>query len=220
MMWSYYGSKSKVVKLYPEPSHDKIIEPFAGSARYSLEHWQNDIVLCDKNPTIISVWRYLQNCNKRDLQSLPVLQHGERLSDYNLSQEERNYLGFVVSEGVSTPRNTVTKRAAPKVSHKIQRTIDILDKIKHWTLVCGDYTEIKNERATWFVDPPYQNGGEHYPFGNKLDYDKLSAWVKTRNGQVIVCENNQADWLPFVLLKGHWGGRKHSTELLYLHSDE
>jgi site-specific DNA-adenine methylase len=35
-MFSYYGSKSKIVKYYPCPAHDKIIEPFAGSARYSL----------------------------------------------------------------------------------------------------------------------------------------------------------------------------------------
>ena len=29
-MFSYYGSKSKIVHLYPTPKFDKIIEPFAG----------------------------------------------------------------------------------------------------------------------------------------------------------------------------------------------
>ena len=31
-MFSYYGSKSKIVDYYPPPKHKKIIEPFAGSA--------------------------------------------------------------------------------------------------------------------------------------------------------------------------------------------
>jgi len=35
-MWSYYGSKSKVVKHYPKPKYDLIIEPFAGAAWYSV----------------------------------------------------------------------------------------------------------------------------------------------------------------------------------------
>ena len=47
-MFSYYGSKSKLVDYYPPPKFDKIIEPFAGSARYSLKYWQNDILLIDK----------------------------------------------------------------------------------------------------------------------------------------------------------------------------
>lgn len=37
-MFSYYGSKSKIVDLYQPPKFDKIIEPFAGSARYSLKY--------------------------------------------------------------------------------------------------------------------------------------------------------------------------------------
>jgi hypothetical protein len=28
-------------------------------------------------------------------------------------------------------------------------------------------------------------------------YDCLKEWCKTRDGQVIVCENEGADWLPF-----------------------
>jgi len=34
-MFSYYGSKSKIVDYYPPPKHKRIIEPFAGSARYT-----------------------------------------------------------------------------------------------------------------------------------------------------------------------------------------
>ena len=39
-MWSYCGSKSKLVKHYPTPKHNLTIEPFAGSARYALRYWE------------------------------------------------------------------------------------------------------------------------------------------------------------------------------------
>lgn len=32
-MFSYYGAKTKIVDYYPKPLFDKIVEPFAGSAR-------------------------------------------------------------------------------------------------------------------------------------------------------------------------------------------
>ena len=65
-MFSYYGSKSKIVHLYPTPKFDKIIEPFAGSARYSLRFWQKDILLVDKSELVIEVWHYLQNASKNE----------------------------------------------------------------------------------------------------------------------------------------------------------
>ena len=52
--------------------------------------------------------------------------------------------------------------------------------------------------ATWFIDPPYQVAGRHYRFGSEqLDYARLAKWCRSRPGQVIVCENEGADWLPF-----------------------
>lgn len=56
-MWSYYGSKSKIVSKYPSPIHSTIIEPFAGSARYSLKYWENDVILYDKYDVIIRLWK-------------------------------------------------------------------------------------------------------------------------------------------------------------------
>ena len=52
-MFSYYGSKSKVVDLYPRPKFDKIIEPFAGSARYALKYFDRDVLLVDKYEVIV-----------------------------------------------------------------------------------------------------------------------------------------------------------------------
>lgn len=215
-MISYYGSKSKLVNLYPEPIHDKIIEPFAGSARYSLKYWDKDILLIDKYEPIIKMWHWLQQATEKDLDNLPILKHGESLSDFRISEGERLFLSFIVSHGVSSPRNTVTKRAAPNIKHKIQTTKDILHKIKHWDIRLGDYTDIENQDASWFIDPPYFKGGEHYPKGSKyIDYKELANWCKSRQGQVIVCENDNANWLPFTNLKEHWGGIKRSVEVMY-----
>jgi hypothetical protein len=215
-MISYYGSKSKLVNLYPEPIQDKIIEPFAGSARYSLKYWDKDVLLIDKYEPIIKMWHWLQQATEKDLDNLPVPKKGESLFDFNLSEGEHLFLSFIVSEGVASPRNIVTKRASSRVNHKIQTTKDILHKIKHWDIRLGDYNDIINEKATWFIDPPYFKGGEHYPKGSKyIDYKELANWCKSRQGQVIVCENDNANWLPFTNLKEHWGGIKRSVEVMY-----
>lgn len=215
-MISYYGSKSKLVNLYPKPIHNKIIEPFAGSARYSLKYWDRDVILIDKYEPIIKIWHWLQQATVNDLDSLPVLKQGDCLLDFNLSEGERLFMSFIVSNGVSSPRHTVTKRAAPDIKYKIQTTKDILPKIKHWDIRLGDYIDIKNQEATWFIDPPYFKGGEHYPKGSKyINYKELAYWCKSRQGQVIACENDNASWLPFKHLKDHWGGIKKSKEVIY-----
>lgn len=41
----YFGSKWLVGKHYPAPMHETIVEPFAGSACYSLHHFDRKVVL-------------------------------------------------------------------------------------------------------------------------------------------------------------------------------
>ena len=72
-MFSYYGSKSKIVDYYPPPKHKKIIGPFAGSARYSLKYWQNGVLLVDKYEVVYNVWKYLQQASKTDILGLPKI---------------------------------------------------------------------------------------------------------------------------------------------------
>lgn len=216
-MISYYGSKSKLVNLYPKPTKDLIIEPFAGSARYALKYWERDVLLVDKYDVIIDMWRYLQAATIKDLDSLPKLKEGDCIDNFNLSKGEFIFLSFIVNEGSTGLRKTVTKRAASKVDFKIQSTKDILHKIKHWTIKHGCYTEIDNADATWFIDPPYFKGGEYYPKGNKeINFQQLAEWCNSRNGEVIVCENKNAHWLPFSPLCEYWGGINKSNECVYL----
>jgi 16S rRNA G966 N2-methylase RsmD len=196
-MFSYYGSKSKIVHLYPAPKHSLIIEPFAGSARYALKYFERDVILIDKYTVIIDVWKYLQSASEKDILGLPELKRGESVEDYNLTQVEKAFLGFLVCMGLESPRKRVgfgnLKRDLKRVSRQ-------LFKIRHWKLIHGEY-DCVDTTATWFIDPPYFKGGEHYVHSTKqINFNKVSEFARTRKGQVIVCENSSADWMPFIKL--------------------
>ena len=215
-MFSYYGSKSKIVDYYPPPKHKKIIEPFAGSARYSLKYWQNDVLLVDKYPVIVEVWNYLKNASEQDIKGLPKLNTGQTIDDYYLSDIERKFMGFMVQDGTTGMRRTASYFAVKRMDEKFNFIIENLHKIKHWKIKLGSYDEIENEEATWFIDPPYQFGGHEYKCSNKtIDFNKLAEWCKTRNGQAIVCENTKATWLPFKPMKEMQGTMFKTTEAIW-----
>ena len=202
-MWSYYGSKSKVIHLYPKPNYPKIIEPFAGTARYALRWWDRDVLLLDKYEVIVKIWKWLQLCSPNDILKMPTPDLGEKIERESFDCEEAFLLmSFLVQAGVSSPRFTVTSfghTGSGGIENKKLHISKSLFKIKHWKIQQGDYRELENTEATWFIDPPYQFGGEDYKFGNsEINFCELAQWCKTRKGEAIVCENVKADWLPFL----------------------
>lgn len=216
-MFSYYGSKSKIVHLYPTPKFDKIIEPFAGSARYSLRFWQKDILLVDKYPVIVDVWNYLKNASEKDILGLPKLKSGENVNDFDLSEIEKQFLGFIIVGGLESPRQKAGSFRGTQNQNQILKNIaNQLFKIRHWNIKLDSYENIENEKATWFIDPPYMFGGEHYKQSSKnLDFKQLGEWCKSRNGQIIVCENSKADWLPFKPMIKMQGTIHKTTEVIW-----
>jgi len=101
-----------------------------------------------------------------------------------------------------------------------------LKYIRHWKIVNKSYENIENECATWFIDPPYTDAGKHYRYGcNGIDYEYLAKWSVGRFGQVIVCENDGANWLNFDRLCDINstfivdGERKKSSEVVYYQID-
>lgn len=218
-MFSYYGSKSKVVKQYPSPVYGRIIEPFAGSARYSLRYYDRDILLIDKYQTIVDTWHYLQQASPKDILSLPDVNEGDDIREMGLNEGARLLIGFCINGGSIEPKNIGTDNVNRNFNswNKDKKRIAInLFKIRHWKVICADYKEIKNEKATWFIDPPYQFGVEHYIESNKnIDYSKLARWCRSRKGQVIVCENTKANWLPFNSMKKAQGSRYVTTEAIW-----
>lgn len=216
-MWSYYGSKSRVVHLYPPPKFDKIIEPFAGSARYSLKYFDRDVLLVDKYEVIVKIWKWLQQCSEKDILSLPILNKGDKISDQNLSEPESMFLGMLAGIASISPRNIVSAFSAEQNGrkNKLKRIADQLHKIRHWKIECKSYEEIPNQEATYFIDPPYMHGGNAY-IHSQIDFKQLSEWSYTRLGQAIVCENTKADWMPFMPLSRMRGANlKHTTEAIW-----
>lgn len=215
-MFSYYGSKYSLVGCYPTPKHDKLIEPFAGSAKYSLKYFEKDVLLVDKYEVIITVWHYLQAASERDILALPKLKRGDSIKNYNLSLPEQYFLGFLVCNGLESPRYNVGSFEGVNVARDLKRIASELYKIKHWKIVLDDYRNIENVEATWFIDPPYEYGGEHYKVSNKhLNYAELAGWCKSRNGQVIVCENSKASWLPFKQMAELQGSKHKTMEVIW-----
>ena len=118
-MWSYYGSKANVVDLYPKPKHGKVIEPFAGSARYSLKYFENDVLLVDKYEVIVKIWKYLQQASEKDILGLPEPAEKESIESYNLSEGERLLMGFMVWRGTAKPQKIVQPDSnIPKAKNK------------------------------------------------------------------------------------------------------
>ena len=211
-MFSYYGSKSKVVNLYPSPKFGKIIEPFAGSARYSLKYFDRDVLLVDKYQVIVDLWHYLQQASESDILKLPKMRKGDDIRKYGLSEGETLLLSFLAGHGVANPQYIVSQFADyDNGNHGVYSRISKnLNKIRHWQIICADYQSIENQEACWFIDPPYKEGGQYYKF-NDIDYHVLGDWCKSRNGQVIVCENTKADWLPFYPMRQIQGARSTMT---------
>lgn len=212
-MFSYYGSKSKIVGYYPPPKHKRIIEPFAGSARYSLKYWQNDVLLVDKYPVIVKLWNWLINeATEKEILALPSVVENDMIEKFDwLCQEEKWLMGFSLNRGSAQPKNKVKKFSDGWENVK-KRIANDLHKIRHWNIIEGDYRDVENIEATWFIDPPYQFGGQWYKHSNNtINFNELALWCKNRNGQSIVCENTKADWLPFKGVVDLVGTTKNKT---------
>ena len=219
-MFSYYGSKSKIVKYYPEPKYDLIIEPFCGASNYSLYYWENrDIWINDSYEVIYKIWKYLSNITLEDIEFIRSLQlkKGDDIRNLKISDNMRLFLGFVCGRGVEIPHNIYTKwsEIGNSIKQSYNRLIKYHNRAKNWKITNLDYRDIPNQEATWFIDSPYQFGGSSYKH-SKIDYVELKEWCESRNGQVIVCENSKADWMDFEPLKEIYGLKHRTLEMVYL----
>lgn len=68
---SFYGAKWRDTFNYPAPTHPLIVEPFAGSAGYALRYHWHQVVLCDIDPIIASVWQYLIDASPEEILAIP-----------------------------------------------------------------------------------------------------------------------------------------------------
>jgi site-specific DNA-adenine methylase len=205
--FGYYGGKWRdALKHYPNPQHDIIVEPFAGSAGYSLRYPARQVVLCEIDPVLSAVWRYLTRVSAKEILAIPDLASDGCVDDLDVCQEAKWLVGFWLNRGVATPRRTPSRwmrdgiRPGSFWGPRVRQTIaSQVDAIRHWQIFNCSYSECPtSDEATWYIDPPYQAAGKHYRFGSEqIDYSALAEWCRSRRGQVIVCENVGATWLPF-----------------------
>jgi hypothetical protein len=225
-LFYYYGRKKAHAKRYPQPEHDTIVEPFAGSAAYSLhgDHWTRRVILHDTSERVCRVWRYLFQASQADIAALPDPPPGANLHDYKmLSQEERELIGLHAAVGKPTPRSIVSqfnrwgpgKRYIRDNLHKVQGG--------NWEVHHASYEACTfMGEATWFIDPPYKHAGRRYPGQYKLNYALLAQWCRQREGLVIVCGAADDTWLPFAPLTICWtksAGRTVSREGVFVLKD-
>lgn len=208
--FGFYGGKWRdALKHYPPPSFETIVEPFAGSAGYALRHADRRVVLCEVDPVLVAVWRYLIRVRPEEILTIPDLELGQTVDDLGICEEARWLVGFWLNRGAAGPRRSPSKwmregiRPGSFWGDRVRRTIaSQVGLIRHWQVFNCSYEDCPvTGEATWFIDPPYQFAGQHYRFGSdQIDYDALGRWCHSREGQVIVCENEGAAWLPFRVL--------------------
>ena len=205
--FGYYGGKWRdALKHYPPPEFGTVVEPFAGSAGYSLRYYDRNVILCEADPVLVAVWRYLLRVKPKEILAIPDLARSSSVDDLRISQEARWLVGFWLNRGVAEPRKTPSRwmregvRPGSFWGQRVRETIaSQVEAIRHWKVHNCDYSECPRPgKATWFIDPPYQDAGQYYKFGSEqIDYKRLANWCKARPGQAIVCENAGANWLPF-----------------------
>jgi len=229
--FSFFGSKFRVAPHYPQPTHNTVIEPFAGAAGYSLRYPELQVKLYDVDPIICAIWDYLVNASSEEIRSLPL--QFDHVDDIKVPQEAKWLIGFWLNKGTVHPSKTPSKWMRDYQARQpgctywsaavVERIAAQVGCIRHWTISEAPYSSIANERATWFVDPPYEVAGRAYRFPD-IDYHHLGDWCKSRSGQTMVCENAGADWLPFRPfrtvkgLEGKRGGKK-SVEIVWTNHD-
>lgn len=221
----FYGSKWNTARYYPPP-RGQVVEPFAGSAGYALFYDAPKVVLVDADPVVAGVWAYLMKATVAEILALPELPDvGDTVDNYPaLPQEARWLIGLWLNRGSAQPKKSRTAYSARTDKSQLnwgrrakERIAAQLSGLESWSITCGPYSGSPDTDAdtTWFVDPPYEEKGKFYrvPF---TAFEALGEWCRTRRGQVIVCENVGATWLPFEPLGSFKSSKGRSNEALFV----
>ena len=231
--FTYYGGKWRAAPRYPKPICDTIIEPFAGAAGYALRYADRKVILVEKDARLAALWRYLIAASPAEIETLPLVPLDGHVDHLDCCDDAKSLIGFWLNKGCVSPMKSPSRwmRDGLRPNSFWGKTIrtriaDQVDHIKHWTVIEGGYEEAPSVRASWFVDPPYASAGKAYRHSSStIDFAALARWCRSREGQVMVCENDGADWLPFkpyLTIKSTEGahGKAQSKEALWRNTDD
>jgi site-specific DNA-adenine methylase len=235
-MFKWFGSKWMASRHYPRPRGESIIEPFAGSAGYSLRHSGKKVTVAESDHNLSRLWQWLIQSQEEEILSIPInnkegadillmpLSDGQKLLLKNWQRTNNVSECWTISPWGNKPGQW-TENCRKRVANDIKY-------IKHWKVYDGDgfsllESELANDPlATWLIDPPYLYN-YRYKNGSCFDYERLASAVKALKGQVIACEaicpktGRTPSYLPFsffaetVTSRRAEGCNTHSKELIY-----
>lgn len=227
-LFKWFGSKWNASRHYPAPRHNRIFEPFAGSAGYSLRHVEKWVTIWETNVYLAALWCWLIRCATESLiLEIPIgVTEGTDIRTLGLSDgqalllkhwQRTNNFGdcWTISPWGNKPGQwTANTRARVAEEHAA---------VRHWTFAPIRF----DEPGTYFIDPPYEF---NYRYGAKVfDHTALASSVVRvpAPSQIIACEadcpktGRRPVYLPFrdfrrtVTSRRKAENHHHSRELLF-----
>lgn len=219
----------------PPPEYDTIVEPFAGSAAYSVVHGAGKrVILYDLDPQVVAIWKYLIRVSPEEILDLP----GSELGSQDIRTLDIHPTARLLIQRWLTPQGSNSNWRMPpscldvrdrhpgsywstQVRDRLAREVTL---IRNWEVHEASWvTAPLDLEATWVFDPPYQHNKEDkYAKIEVLDYEVLASTVQSVKGQVYVHEQEGANWLPFepfvLAPTGHYtvkDGRTKRQEVLW-----
>ena len=203
MPFAYYGAKHGLARghrakhPYPRPHHQLVVEPFAGSAGYTCHHLPSDALLNDADRLVVDTWHRLQTMTRADLDALDLTLAGDRSTEPILDS-------LAGSNGWTDRSQAVTSRMRHDWhAHVRERVARTVGRCRAWTITHGDYRDLPDVEATWFVDPPYQS--HTIAGGHALQARSRRHRLRRARGVVPVAPRSgdrlravPATWLPFT----------------------
>lgn len=218
-LFKWFGSKWQAARRYPAPRFDRVCEPFAGGAGYSLRHAARRVTIYEENANLAALWAWLIGpATDADVREIPTgLAVGTDIREIGLSagqaqllkhwQRTNNYGEcWTVSPWGDKPGQW-TENTRARVAAEIQY-------VKHWRFAVP---ELESE-TTYFIDPPYLF---NYRYGFRdFNHSALAAAVRAlpQPAQVIACEaacpktGAVPDYLPFVPFAETVTSRRKATQ--------
>lgn len=220
-LFKWFGSKWLSSRIYPPPEHDTVLEPFAGSAGYSLRHHEKKIVIWEADPNLNALWSWLiKDASTADVLEIPIgIPEGTEIAALELSRgqslllkhwQRTNNVGdcWTISPWGNKPGQWTANTRA--------RVAEELHAVKHWKL-----ENVRPDRpGTYFIDPPYFYNYRYRFKKDGFDYAALVEKIKLipRRSQIIVCEaacqktGRVPDYLPFKPFASRITSRRKKTE--------
>jgi hypothetical protein len=230
-LFKWFGSKWSASKLYPKPEHQIIIEPYAGSAGYSLNYSDRDVYIYDSHPALGKLWPWLIHAATQQLiLDIPInLPVGTNIRTIGLSEGQQLLLRMWQRTNNCSDCWTVSKWGSLPgqwTANTRARVAEEVSGIKHWKWGDLGSSWKWSTPATWHIDPPYLY---NYRYGCKFDHEDLAVKVSriASDSLIIVCEatcpktGQVPSYLPFqpfarrVTSRRKQGNNTHSNELIW-----